>query len=245
MSKRCLLIQPGAFGDIFLCVPIAKYYSDAGYKVYWPVTNKFFSTLKYFPYVNPILLSEDVLDQDWLRSDVMKILPMLDQYDKIVNLADRGPHPTAQQPWENFEQCKYRLAEVPFAEKNNLSWQRNKNKEKELFNLLGLSDQDEYAVVHKIDSRNEVAEVPNINLRVVEVREIEGFNIPDWFLVFSKAKQIFCIESSIHQFLDGVVNYLPEERFLLKRPSVNDNCRFTVSSHWKLDYIGEKSRIQG
>ena len=79
-NMRCLLIQPGAFGDIFLCAPIAKYYSDAGYKVDWPVTKKFLPTLKYFPYVNPILLSEDILDQDWLRSDVMKILPMMFQF---------------------------------------------------------------------------------------------------------------------------------------------------------------------
>lgn len=243
--NKCLIIQPGAFGDIFLCAPIAKYYSDAGYKVYWPATRKFISTLEYFPYVYPLVLSDEVFDQDWLRSDVMKILPSVKSYDKVVNLADRGPHPTAQQFWENFEQCKYRVSGVPFNKKNNLSWQRNEKKEQELFNFLGLNEDEEYAVVHRIDSRNEVAEVPDINLRVVEVREIEGFNIPDWFLVFSKAKQIFCIESSIHQFLDGVVNYLPEERFLLKRPSVNDNCRFTVSSHWKLDYIGEKSRIQG
>ena len=132
--KKMLLIQPGAFGDIFLCAPIAHWYKKEGYKVYWPATRKFISTLEYFPYVHPLVLSDEVFDQDWLRSDVMKILPSVKRYDKVVNLADRGPHPTAQQFWENFEQCKYRLSGVPFNKKNNLSWQRNEEKREQLLN---------------------------------------------------------------------------------------------------------------
>ncbi len=228
-----------------MCAPIAKWHSERGYKVAWPVTKKFLPTVEYFDYVNPIEISDETLHEDWLRSDVMKILPLTKDYDKIINLADRGPHFTAQQPWENFEQCKYRLSEVPFSEKNNLCWARRKSKEQKLFDLLGLSEDEEYAVVHKVDSRDEVATVPNIDIKVIEVTPIKGFNIPDWFLVFKNAKQIFCIESAVHQFMDGVVNNLPEERFLLKRPSTAPNCRFTVSSHWKLDYIGFNSRIYG
>ena len=243
--KKLLLIQPGAFGDLFICAPIARHYSKRGYTIDWPVTKKFLPTLHYFDYVNPIEISDQTLDDDWLRSDVMKILPLCSNYDKVINLADRGPHLTAQRPWENFEQCKYRLSKVPFGQKCSLDWTRNKKKEKELFKLLGLSEGDEYAVVHRVDSANDVAEIPDINLKIVEVSPIDGFNIPDWFLVFKNAKQIFCIESSVHQFMDGVANQLPEERFLLKRPSVAPNCRFTVSHNWKLDYIGHNSRIHG
>ena len=245
MNKKCLIIQPGAFGDIFLCAPIAKFYSDKGYQIYWPVTKKFISTLQYFPYVNPIVLSDDILHEDWLRSDVMKILPELHKYEKVINLADRGPHPTAQQYSENFEQCKYRLSEVPFSEKNNLNWQRDKNKEKEIFNLLNISENEDYAVVHKTDSLGQIASVPNIDIKTIEVKPIKSFNIPDWFRVFKKAKKIYCIESSVHQFMDGVVQKLTPERFLLKRPCSAINCRFTVSSNWKLDYIGKESIIRG
>lgn len=245
VSNKLLLIQPGAFGDIFLCAPIAKFYSDKGYEVYWPVTKKFTSTLEYFPYVKPILLSDEILHKDWMRSDVMKILPHLHKYEKVINLADRGPHPTAQQYWENFEQCKYRLAEVPFSEKNNLSWQRKKNKEKELLKFLGLSDQDEYAVIHRVDSHNEAAEIPEINIKTVEIRELNGFNIPDWFTVIQKAKQIFCVESGIHQFIDGIAAKTTKEKFLLRKPCVPVNCRHTVSSSWKLDYVGKNSIVHG
>ena len=104
---KCLIIQPGAYGDIILCAPIAEYYALRGYDVYWPARAKFHSTLRKFDYVNPLLLNEDILHEDWLRSDVMKILPSTVDYDLVINLADRGPHPTAQMYWENFEQCKY------------------------------------------------------------------------------------------------------------------------------------------
>ena len=243
--KKCLLIQPGAFGDIFLCAPIAKWYADQNYQVDWPVTKKFLPFLQYFDYVNPIEISDESLHPDWLRSDVMKILPMTENYDKIVNLADRGPHPTAQQPWENFELCKYRLAEVPFDEKNNLKWKRDAIKEDSLFNLLGLSPKDEYAVVHKTDSSGESATIPNINLKTIEVTPIEKYSIFDWFKVFENASEIYCIESSVHQFMDGIVNNLTPERFILKRQCIAPNCRFTVSRNWNLKWVGENSRIVG
>lgn len=242
---ECLLIQPGAFGDIFLCAPIAKWYSDRGYNVDWPVAGKFLPLLSYFNYVSPLELPEESLDPDWLRSDVMKILPMTSNYDKVVNLADRGPHPTAQHFSENFEQCKYRLAEVPFSEKNNLSWERDLGKEENLFNLLGLSSKDPYALVHKEDSSGEMAVVPPVNMKVVEVKPIENYSIPDWFKVFENASEIYCVESSIHQFLDGIIQHLTDKRFLLKRPSIAPDYRFTVSENWDLRFIGQNSIVRG
>jgi hypothetical protein len=243
--KKCILIQPGSFGDIFLCAPIAKWYADRDYRVDWPVTKKFLPLLAAFSYVNPIKISEESLHSDWLRSDVMKILPMIPNYDKVINLADRGPHPTSQLASENFEQCKYRLAEVAFSEKNKLSWERNINKEQKLFNFLGLSTKDQYALVHKEDSSGAVATVPPMSMKVVEVRPVENYSILDWFEVFKNASEIYCVESSIHQFLDGAIEHITDKRFLLKRPSITPNYRFTVSTNWDLRFIGENSIVRG
>lgn len=245
LSKTCLLIQPGAFGDLFICAPIASWYHNKGYTVEWPATKKFLPTLSYFSYVKPIQIGDESLHPDWLRSDVMKIIPSIPDYDLVINLADRGPHPSAQRGWENFEECKYRISGVPFSEKNNLQWKRNEEKEERLFSLLGLSENEDYAIVHKRDSSGEDAVVPDIKLKKIEVAPIDGFNIPDWFTVFRKAKQIFCVESAIHQFMDGITAHLTTERFLLKRPSIAHNKRFTVSTHWNLKYIGENSVTKG
>lgn len=243
--KKLLLIQPGAFGDIVLCAPIAKWYSDLGYHIDWPIRKKFLSTLQYFDYVNPIILSEDELHSDWLRSDVMKTFSMFSNYDKVINLADRGPHSTAQLPNENFEQCKYRLSEVPFSQKHNLVWKRNIEKELQLMKLLNISENEDYALIHNIDSLNQSATLPEISLKRVEVTPINGYNIFDWYTVIKNAKQIYAIESSVHQFIDGIATEVTENKYLLKRPAVPENCRFTVSSYWKLDYIGKNSTIRG
>lgn len=241
--KKLLLIQPGAYGDIFLCAPIAKWYFDKGYQVDWPVAKRFLSTLSYFDYVNPIELSEEILHSDWLRSDVMKIIPMIDSYDKVLNLADRGPHSTIQMFTENFEQCKYRIAEVPFDEKHNLKWTRNLDKENALFTKLNITSP--YAVVHNVDSKGGQASIPLIHCPVVQVKEIQGYSILDWYSVFLNAQEIYCVESSVQQFIDGFIKSLSSKNYLLKRPILEEGRRFTISSNWRLDYIGINSTVKG
>lgn len=241
--KKLLLIQPGAFGDLFVCAPIAKWYADRGYEVHWPVTKKFLSTIKSFDYVKPILLPDDSLHPDWLRSDVMKILPLVDQYDKVVNLADRGPHPTAQRLGENFELCKYRLAEVPFEEKNKLVWTRDEEKEQKLVKLLDLPNK--YALAHLKNSHGDEAPCPEVDFPVIKVREIEGFSIIDWYSVIKGADKVYCVESGVHQFIDGWLKPNNQDYFLLKKGPVAEGTRHTHSKFWDLTYIGKNSKIRG
>lgn len=202
--KKLLLIQPGACGDIILCAPIARYYSDKGYEVHWPITKRFFPLLDQLDYVSPIILNDNVLDHDWLRSDVMKIIPLIPFADKVVNLADRGPHPTAETPPENFEQCKYRLAGVPIENKHKLKWSRNLDRENSLYETV-VGDKKDYAFCHLTSSRNDRAEMPEFDGDVVEASEIDGYSIYDWYKVIKNASAIYCVESAIHQFIDGFI----------------------------------------
>ena len=199
--KRALLIQPGAYGDLIVCAPIAKWYADNGYKIYWPIREKFMTVLKEFNYVIPIILKEETLHDDWLRSDVLQILPMVKNYDKVINLADRGPHGAAQRRDESFEQCKYRLAEIPFEEKHN---------------------------------KERVAIPTSVDKPVVLCDDPEGYNIFDWYKVATKASEIYCTESSIWAFLDGIVHDITEERYLLPRNKMSGS---TVSFYWKKEYL--------
>ena len=233
---KCLIVQPGAYGDIILCAPIAEYYALRGYDVYWPARAKFHPTLNKFDYVKPLLLNEDILHEDWLRSDVMKILPSTVDYDLVINMADRGPHPTAQQYWENFEECKYRLAQVPIMHKHKLTWTRNTNKENELYDLV-VKDKD-YIFCHLESSRNDRAEMPETDLPIVECKEIDGYSIFDWYKVIVGAKDIYCVESSIHQFLDGIIPHIKDKgRYLLSRSTLARGQKYTYSPYWNTDYM--------
>lgn len=245
MTFKCLIIQPGAYGDIFVCAPIAYHYHFKGHEIYWPVRKQFMDLLSYFPYVKPILLSDGSLHDDWLRSDVMKILPTANQYDLILNLADRGPHITTQTPNENFEQTKYRISNVPIEYKKRLVWTRNLKKEQELYDML-CGGCTEYIVVHREDSQNNKVPLPfETKLSIIDITQIGSYNIPDWFLILKRAKEIYCIESSVHQFIDGASSFIAAPKYLLRRPQVEQGCRFTISNGWNLKYIGENSKIKG
>ena len=230
---KCLIIQPGPYGDIILVAPIAKYYADRGYEVYWPCRQEFYDTLKKFSYVNPLLLNEDILHEDWLRSDVMKIWPSTVDYDLVINLADRGPHPTAQMYWENFEECKYRLGQVPMAEKHKLSWTRDIDKEDELYDMVVPKD-TEYAFYHNDTSDTKNIPIPvEINIPKVKCKIVEGFSIFDWYKVIVNAKEIYTVESSVHQFMDGFVKDIKTpEKYLISRGSNNQ----TLAKFWNKKY---------
>jgi len=239
--KTCLLIQPGAFGDIFLCAPIAKIYHDNGYKVFWPTTLKFKSIIDAFPYAEHIQLNDEILHPDWLRSDVMKILnlPIYKEASLILNLADRGPHPTANNiPGENFEQCKYRLSNIPIEHKHNLKWKRNIKKEEKLYkNLVG--DKKDYIFCHLESSRGDKAELPNLtNKNIIEANYVEGYEIFDWFKIIINAKKIYCVESAFHQFMDGIIPFINNiPKYILSRSTLGKGESYTYSPYWDKKYI--------
>lgn len=234
--KKALLIQPGAFGDIFICAPIAKWYADQGYEVHWPVTQKFIPQLESFDYVTPILLREEPLHQDWLKSDTLKALELQEGYDKVINLSDRGPHPTAQLGGEKFDVCKYRVAGVPIDQKRNLVWSRNKTKEEDLYRKLELDTfKEDYVVAALKSSRGDYTPVPKEETRkIVEIILIEGFNIVDWYKVILNSKAIFAVESAVQCFIEGCGDKLPQKKYLLKRSTISGNQTYTHSPSWDL-----------
>jgi len=237
--KKCLLIQSGAFGDLFICAPIAKYYHDLGYEVFWPTRKKFAGVVSHFPYVKHILLNEEELHSDWLRSDTIKCLRLMDQtkFDLVLNLADRGPHPTAQLPYEKLDQTKYRLSNVDFSLKNSLVWDRNETIENEIFEKF-VGDEKDYVFVHRTSSDNNFAEIPKeISGKIVEIQEYPNDDIVGWYKVIMNAKAVFCVESSVQSFIDGFVTSLPCPAYLLSRPTLNSGQTYTVAQHWDKRYL--------
>jgi hypothetical protein len=237
--KTCIIIQPGAFGDILAVAGIASYYSNSGYDVIWPAREKYINPILRLPYVTPILLDDRELDPDWLRSDVMKILD-LDVYKKaslILNLADRGPHSTYQRYNENFEQAKYRAANLPLYFKHNLIWERKKEKELSLKSIV--CPNGAYVFAHLTDSYNKKAAMPEQELPVVEAREIEGYDIFDWYEVILGASEIFAVESSFFHFIDGIIPFLKTKPYVLRREVVEEGTRACLSQYWNHKFIGD------
>jgi hypothetical protein len=231
MRNTCLIIQPETMADIFAIAPIAKYYARKGLEVYWPVKDRYVNLVrKYFPYVycSPFV--------DGLNND----------FDIVVDTSDSGLV-SMQKEDETFEEYKYRAAGLPFAFKNHLDWKRNREKESDLQAILEANydidfNNDHYVAAHVNDSFDVSVELPKGEVRrCVYVTEIEGFEIPDWYVVFAKAKAIYAVESAVHQFIDGAINRLKYDNdkleFYLLSRSVPVPCeRKTVSKHWNKNY---------
>jgi hypothetical protein len=227
---KLMMIQSGGFGDIITCAPIAKKYSDAGYDVYWPVREMFMELLSRLDYISPILLDEDVLHEDWLRSDVIKCLKIYEEdgFDYALNLADRGPHPTAELPGETNQEAKYRLSNIPFDKKYNLVWTRDAEKEESLYSEL-VGDEEEYILCGLISSDGRIDLPIEPDCKVVEMDRKEGYVIFDWYKIIKNAKSIYSLESSFHCFIDGIINEVTCPKYRIQR---TPGKFWTVSKHW-------------
>lgn len=242
---KLMMIQPGAFGDLLMCMPIAKWYAVNGYEIYWPVRSHFLPLLKYLDYVIPIELDDRVLDSDWMKSDVMKCLEVQSDFDYVLNLADRGPHSTAQLFDEKVDVCKYRLADVPFEQRYNLEWSRNLEKECQLqIDIFGITLDDNSADSIKIDeyilgalqfSNGKVdwpTEAVNSQFKLIEMDKRDEYTIFDWYPIILNASSIFAIESGFGAFIDGIVYELDCPLHLLYR---TPGYLWNKSEHWIID----------
>ena len=101
-NKTCLIIQPGKVGDIICVLPIAKWYADRGFEVYWQCPKQYHELFSYVDYVTPV---ETVNGR----------------YDKTIDLAfginQRSQHHGVwmrkRRMIDSFVTLKYEIAGVP------------------------------------------------------------------------------------------------------------------------------------
>ena len=168
-KKRLLMVQPGAYGDILMCLPIAKYYYDQGYEIIWPVRKKFANLFRNINYVKHLIINDDNLSEDdWMRADFLKITKLFSgssfKVDKAFCLCDRRKLGEALELYgqdfvtqdcanESFIEFKYRLADVPIDE-ITLEWERNRSREQELFHTV--VTKRPYSAVHDASTTESV-----------------------------------------------------------------------------------------
>jgi len=227
--------QPGAFGDILVCAPIAKYYADQGHDVYWPVGTEHLSLVEQFPYVTPIPLPKVALvahadpREVLFISRIMMGQSLADEMGaKYLNLGDRPSTPRLD--GETIEEKKYRVAEAPFEEKFSLCWDRNVEKEESLFELVVPSSP--YVFAHLDQSDGSTAALPDKELNAVKCEPIEGYNILDWYKVIVNSEKIYCIESSLQCFVDGLGSSVPSDKKFLLTTKGDFPDSTTVSKTW-------------
>lgn len=191
-NKSVLIKQPGKVGDIICVLPIAKWYSDKGFDVFWQCPKSYHSLFNYVSYVQPV------------ESAGRK-------YDKIIDLSfgidakseNQGIWMRKKRTIESFVNLKYEIAGVPLEQLRKLEYERNEEAESDLFDRLGCADNGPYDVVHSSSDYGSPAQILSGN-RVIEFKPLDSFTIFDWRKVLENANSIHCIDSSLVNFVDAI-----------------------------------------
>lgn len=211
-----LIIQPGKVGDIIRVLPIAKWYSDLGYIVFWKCPKMYHNLFDYVDYVTPVESDGD--------------------YTKTIDLSfGIDTNAPIHQSWlkrrkdiDSWIRYKYELAEVPLTEFSNLQYIRNHQKEKELYELVTKNVEGDYKLVHRISDYGSGIDVHG---NCIFFEPVGGYTIFDWRLVIENATEIHCIVSSLLNYIDS----LPEVKgelfhYITERVAANFDRVLTVKN---------------
>lgn len=198
MDKICLIDMQAGLGDICLCQKIAKLYIKDGYKVVWPILPQ----LRYI--------------KDYIKVDGLEFKTYVGETPSVVlplGIADRY-----------FEgsvlEAKYKFFDYDYKDwANYFTFERNKEKEQQLFNLLGLEGK-KYTLINK-----KYGTPPNFKEKevyvegdneVVEIQFIDGFCPFDWCKVIEEADQISIVDTSYNYIIEKL-NLRASKMFLTSR----------------------------
>jgi hypothetical protein len=179
-------------GDILICLPIAKHYSDQGYDVHWMCPAEFHSMFNYVDYAIPVTS----------RSE---------GYSKEIDLSFGIIQNTKLHMWwlrniksfPSFVNAKYHLAGVELNQRHNLIYNRNEDRENNLFNHLGLTPGERYIIIHDRSDYGTPIRV-NSNIRSIYFKPTEDYTVFDWRKVIENAEEIHCIDSSLANFVEVI-----------------------------------------
>lgn len=213
------IIQPGRLGDVIICLPIAKYYSDKGYEVVWPMFHSITAMVReVVDYITIIPVTEDVYktidearaalltSKTRINIDIAATFPGSYSTTEYVRCGDGLGN-------ETFDAFKYRLARVPLEEKWKLCLNRNFKKEEELYR--GEVGFKEYVVTSLSCSKGLVNVVLDVGDRnIIEMNT--NHNIFHWITTLERAKGIVCVESAVSNLVEQL--QLPNKKVLIKKP---------------------------
>lgn len=202
MRKICLIRQPAGLGDIFFCQKIAAKYLNDGYYVIWPIKTEFYYLQAYLSPLITFIPESLSFPNKHLYFDMSIKEPICSEDKSFIFLPLHGCNLTNS----SVMISKYESVKMDHTTwKDYFNYTRNRKKEFELFEHLGLGN-EEYNLVNPL-----YASPPNIlkkeikinnGLRNVYMDVIDGFTIFDWSRIIEKAKNIYTVETSFNYIIE-------------------------------------------
>jgi hypothetical protein len=220
--KKLGIIQSRGLGDIVIALPIAKYYYDRGWDIFWPICEEFISNvIDHVPWVKWIPVKTDsgsffydVPHERLKNFGCDEIIPL------YQHLTGHDFIDAKYFQFTKFDQYKYLKAGVPFLEKWKLAdcITRFPNREQTLYNTV--VQNPNYAVIHLegSDARADFdrSMIPT-DWQTVEILPRTG-SVFDWLLVLEKAQSLIMIDSVFANMIDQIG--LGEDHYFIQRSHI-------------------------
>lgn len=108
-------------------------------------------------------------------------------------------------PYKDVMKAKYEMYGYDWEIWKETMYQRDIEKEKQLYSELGLKEGDKFALINKRFRSDESGVVDiklNGNHKIVELKNIKGYSLFDWSYVIENATEIHTVGSSINYILE-------------------------------------------
>ena len=208
-TNKISIIQSRGLGDICIALPIAKYYHDRGYQVYWPICEEFWPSFRNSAsWVKWIPMPTDEKG-DYFYKEPLKRIKLFGCTEYICLYQSLNIVPElAKVPWfqiQKFDEFKYTKAEVPFLQKWTLNEciTRDTAREQKLYNRL--VKQPMYYVTHtegsSYSTEPDLSAIPN-NWQRITITSTETDCIFDWLKIIEGAQALIAIDSIIANMVD-------------------------------------------
>ncbi len=193
------IVQPGRVGDIIIVLPIAKWYYDRGFKVFWPICSEYLPLFDYVNYVEPIDIGDNISKSYYEAIGSLR-------EKKVDNILDLGiGFGREEGDWIDsglrFNEWKYKEAKVPFSERFNLNITRDFFREmtlweylKNMNNLDGIG----FNLIHDEDVKGHF----RFNEKGIRIKKVPTYTVFDWIGIMEKANHLYCVDSCFTNLAD-------------------------------------------
>lgn len=224
MTKRLGIIQSRGLGDLVIALPIARYYQEQGYEIYWPICEPFWPSMKSAaPWVNWIPIPVDAQGA-FFAHEPLKRLNNLGVKENLWLYQYLSSNPERTNPdWYammKFDQYKYAAAGVPFKHKwllNNCIT-RNSQREGELFDRL-VKKPDNYWVIQQ-QASDVVYEFDTSAIdpqaQIIEIKELTD-TIWDWLKILEHCQGMILIDSVFANIVDQLDLNPEADRYFMRK----------------------------
>jgi hypothetical protein len=224
MKENIIIMQPFGIGDILFISPII---SKLDYDVIWPVNDEYIWIKDYLVLPNTTFIEMSKYRNEPIYSLVEKI----DFLNAENILRSMGINLDCMS-------AKYHYVSEDISEWKTLKWNRNYDKENELYEKLGLKEDEEYTLVNcnfaSPELKYKISINPNDNNKIVYMDYIDGFTLLDWGKVIENAKLFHTVATSVI-FMVEFLNCKETELHLYPRYGIDTNLnpiRPIISERW-------------